>query len=92
MRTHSIAQKLHKSGNTTIQIKKATMEHSLNSLNILRRDRNKNNYQKNRKSGSNNFFINRPNYNGTSKNFNETAAKPCPPQSQMLLNELKRAK
>lgn len=92
MRTHFIVQKPHKSGNTTIQTKKVTMVHLQIFPNILSRDKSKNRNLSNKKSGSNIFLIIRPNYNGTSKNFNETAAKPCPPPSQMLLNELKRAK
>lgn len=30
-----------------------------------------------------------PNFNGTSPNYNEVLAKPCPPPSQMVLNQRK---
>lgn len=33
-----------------------------------------------------------PNFNGTSKGLNETLARPCPPQSQLVLNEMRRNK
>jgi len=34
----------------------------------------------------------KPNFNGTSKNFTETLAKPCQATSQLLLNEIRRNK
>jgi hypothetical protein len=37
------------------------------------------------------YFVKfRPNFNGTSKNFQETLAKPCPAPSQLKLNEIRR--
>lgn len=45
------------------------MEHSNNFLNISKKGKNLRNPIINKKYGSNNLFIFRPNFNGTSKNY-----------------------
>ncbi len=62
----------------------------LNFQNMLNKVKNQNNLIMLRKYGSNIFFQFRPNFNGTSKNFQETLAKPCPAPSQLKLNEIRR--
>jgi hypothetical protein len=56
-------------GNIIIPIKKAHMELSNNFLNISKKANNLRILTINKKYGSNYLFIFRPNFNGTSKNY-----------------------
>jgi hypothetical protein len=79
-----------RNGNIITRIKKDIMALLLNFQNMLNKVKNQNNLIMLRKYGSNIFFQFRPNFNGTSKNFQETLAKPCPAPSQLKLNEIRR--
>ena len=56
-------------GDIIIQIKKVHMELSNNSPNTFKKDNKLKNHIINKKYGSNNLFIFRHNFNGTSKNY-----------------------
>lgn len=81
-----IDQRLHKNGNIIIQIKKVITEHLLSFLNTFNKEKSQRTRKSRKMSGSKFLFKLRPNFNGTSKNFNETSIRPCPAPSQMLLN------
>jgi hypothetical protein len=73
-------------GSTITRGRKDTMALLPNSHNILRKGRNSRYSKNSRKFGCNTILYYRPNFNGTSKNFVETLARPSPPPSQLPLN------
>ena len=70
MRTLSTVQKQYKNGDTTIQTKEASMEHLQSFQSTFKKAKDKKISQIIKKFGGNLFFYFRPNFNGTSKNFN----------------------
>ncbi len=81
-----------KSGTLITQIRKATMVLSPNFPITSNRAKRSKTRSLMKRFGSKTFFNCRHNFNGTSKGYGQTLAKPCPAPSQMLLNEVRRLK
>lgn len=78
------------SGITTILTRKASMVLLVNFQNISKKEKNQENRFNMKMFGSKSRYYFRHNFNGTSKGFGETLAKPSPVPSQMVLNSLRR--